>query len=533
MISSYETTGTCKLLLNKPLVWKIDYILEQISLKLNKQKSVPPLSATFTTFDRCKTKIDHNVCRPLLSSTIPRVEKKQEKEPETVEDLIIIWLDENINQNKDDLGERKSHLREIVNCLKTFDKETECFDFIGSIKNEKILLIISGSLAKTFINKIHDMSQVLSVYIYCFYDNQYEQLKITHRKIVGKFTDEHGLIKQITQDVASFFNNYLPVSVINSIDTNENSTQDIGHDQAKFMWSQLLMDFLLHLPQTTFSKCALVGECRRHYKNNTFQQKKIAEFEKKYNSSNAILWYTRDNFLFRIINKALRTQNILYILKCRFFITDMHHYVKSLHSKFIKTLPGNFLTVYRGQMMTAGEFAKLQTNINGFIAINTFFSTTYSSVVAITFAGDGSGRPMFESIFFEIEINLSLHKTPFADVHKISQFGSEKEIILSMGSSFRIEFIEPMSDKLWHVKLISASEKDTAQLDDLARYLKKNINNESNYLLFGKILRDMGQYDQAEKFYELLLTELPSNHQDIAAVYSCLGSTISKTQKNH
>ncbi|CAF3584363.1 unnamed protein product [Rotaria socialis] len=210
----------------------------------------------------------------------------------------------------------------------------------------------------------------------------------------------------------------------------------------------------------------------------------------------------------------------------------MHHYVKSLHSKFIKTLPGNFLTVYRGQMMTAGEFAKLQTNINGFIAINTFFSTTYSSVVAITFAGDGSGRPMFESIFFEIEINLSLHKTPFADVHKISQFGSEKEIILSMGSSFRIEFIEPMSDKLWHVKLISASEKDTAQLDDLARYLKKNINNESNYLLFGKILRDMGQYDQAEKFYELLLTELPSNHQDIAAVYSCLGSTIAKTQKN-
>ncbi|CAF2127712.1 unnamed protein product [Rotaria magnacalcarata] len=190
------------------------------------------------------------------------------------------------------------------------------------------------------------MSQVLSIYIYCFYDNQYEQLKMTNRKIVGKFTDEHDLIKQITQDVASFFNNYLPVSVINSIDTNENSTQDIVHDQAKFMWSQLLMNFILHLPQTTFSKCELIGGCRRHYENNTFQQKKIAEFEKNYNSSNVILWYKRNNFFFRIINEALRTKIIVYILKCRFFITDMHHYVKSLHSKFIKTLPGNLLAVY-------------------------------------------------------------------------------------------------------------------------------------------------------------------------------------------
>ncbi|CAF4129525.1 unnamed protein product [Rotaria magnacalcarata] len=100
-----------------------------------------------------------------------------------------------------------------------------------------------------------------------------------------------------------------------------------------------------------------------------------------------------------------------------------------------------------------------------------------------------------------------------------------------MGAVFRIEFMEPMSNKLWHVKLISASEKDTAQLDDLARCLKRDINNVSYYLLFGKILRDMGQYEQAEKFYELLLSELPSNHQDIATVYSCLGLTIAKTQK--
>ncbi|CAF4539185.1 unnamed protein product [Rotaria sp. Silwood2] len=79
---------------------------------------------------------------------------------------------------------------------------------------------------------------------------------------------------------------------------------------------------------------------------------------------------------------------------------------------------------------------------------------------------------------------------------------------------------------------MSASETDTVKLDCLARYIKKSMRNSSSYLSFGTLLQDVGEYDQAERFYESLLNELPSKHQDIAAIYASLGSTIVKTQKN-
>jgi tetratricopeptide (TPR) repeat protein len=139
---------------------------------------------------------------------------------------------------------------------------------------------------------------------------------------------------------------------------------------------------------------------------------------------------------------------------------------------------------------------------------------------------------MFESILFDVEIDLNLHKTPFADVHHISRFESEKELILWLGATFRIESIESITGTLWYVKLTSASAIDAARLDFLTRYIQNDINNSSSYLSFGNILQDVGEYDQAERFYELLLTELSPKHRDIAAIYTGLGSTIAKAQTN-
>ncbi|CAF1519757.1 unnamed protein product, partial [Adineta steineri] len=70
------------------------------------------------------------------------------------------------------------------------------------------------------------------------------------------------------------------------------------------MWSQILMEILLDLPQTPESKQDFIDECRRRYKNNASQQTKITEFEKTYKPSNALSWYAADSFLYRIVNKA-------------------------------------------------------------------------------------------------------------------------------------------------------------------------------------------------------------------------------------
>ncbi|CAF3931170.1 unnamed protein product [Rotaria sp. Silwood1] len=142
------------------------------------------------------------------------------------------------------------------------------------------------------------------------------------------------------------------------------------------MWSQTLMKVLVELPQTNQSKQEFMEECRRQYKHNNSQQRQITEFEKTYSSSGAISWYTRNGFLYRIINKALRTQNIIHIFKCRFFIISIFQELAKSYSEFIETLENEIFTVYRGQLMITDEFSKLQANVNGYISFNTFVSTS-------------------------------------------------------------------------------------------------------------------------------------------------------------
>ncbi|CAF1543019.1 unnamed protein product, partial [Rotaria sp. Silwood1] len=298
------------------------------------------------------------------------------------------------------------------------------------------------------------------------------------------------------------------------------------------MWSQTLMKVLVELPQTNQSKQEFIEECRRQYKHNNSQQRQITEFEKTYSSSGAISWYTRNGFLYRIINKALRTQNIIHIFKCRFFIISIFQELAKSYSEFIETLENEIFTVYRGQLMITDEFSKLQANVNGYISFNTFVSTSISSEVVFPFTGLGESRPLLESILFEIEIDLDKNSTPFAKISQNNQFKSENEVLICMGAVFRIEFIDKVNEDIWHVKLISVDHNDYAKLDDLENYLKTETNTTFTCLGLGRILQKMGEYDQAQALYEILLAELPANHSDVFAIYNDLGMALFKIQKN-
>jgi hypothetical protein len=66
----------------------------------------------------------------------------------------------------------------------------------------------------------------------------------------------------------------------------------------------------------------------------------IEEFAQEYDSSKAIYWYTKDSFVYRDINMALRTDNILIIYKFRFIIQDIYRQLKTLYEQQKKTSIG-------------------------------------------------------------------------------------------------------------------------------------------------------------------------------------------------
>ncbi|CAF1650197.1 unnamed protein product, partial [Didymodactylos carnosus] len=104
-------------------------------------------------------------------------------------------------------------------------------------------------------------------------------------------------------------------------------------------------------------------ELTKQYKKiqeNENELKIINEFNKNYQSNKCIWWYTRNCFLYRILNKSFRIMDLNIIFKLRFFIIDMYKQLKQLHyeqyikkSSLLKNM--KILIVYREQGITKNE----------------------------------------------------------------------------------------------------------------------------------------------------------------------------------
>ncbi|CAF2772499.1 unnamed protein product [Rotaria sp. Silwood2] len=233
----------------------------------------------------------------------------------------------------------------------------------------------------------------------------------------------------------------------------ETSFQNFNKEQDFFLWYQLLIELLKQLPSTSVSQNNLLAECRLKYFDDTTQLRKIQEFEDTYDSTNVIEWYIRVAFLYRLLNKALRTKNILIIFQFRFVLIDLYNCLAQLHESYISSLRSqketiSELVMFHGQGLTVAELQSLKDNINGRISINSFFFTSTWNEIPLHFAGNALERSLIESIFFEIHCSVKNYLTkPFAYLEK------EEKVLFTMGTIFQINFVEKLTDQIWHVKL--------------------------------------------------------------------------------
>ncbi|CAF0817049.1 unnamed protein product [Adineta steineri] len=358
-----------------------------------------------------------------------------EKDKVNLEDLTIIWLD----KHSQDLN-TKTRLRCIINFLKIFTDLHPCLEYIQSIPNEWIFIIVSGELSFEFIPLIQNLPQVLHIYIFCQYPERYSSLKSS-----GIFNNQEFLYSQLSKDVNYFYathstsTSFLP----------EKSLRDLTKDTGAFFWFRLFITALINMPSSDKAKQDLLHFARVYYTDNDLELQRINNFDKTYKPSEASEWYTSDSFVYRLLNKAIRTENIDLLFACRFFITDLHHQLESLHKPYIERICSydlSELLVYRGQQMTSDDFNKLKANIGELISINSFLSTSLDRQVALMYAGDKTIHPTMESVLFKIKININenskTHQHPFASISEFSRFEDEQEVLFSLSSMFRIESID-------------------------------------------------------------------------------------------
>jgi len=108
----------------------------------------------------------------------------------------------------------------------------------------------------------------------------------------------------------------------------------------------------------------------------------------------------------------------------------------------------------------------------------------------------------------------------------LSYFSNECEVLFMIGSIFRLTKIEKIKDKdivTIYMELCGDDEHELKKLFDHMKNKYGGGNEEINLHSFGKVLRQMGKYDLAEKIYHRLLAELPSNDPSLGDLYYNLG----------
>ncbi|CAF1579394.1 unnamed protein product [Rotaria magnacalcarata] len=97
------------------------------------------------------------------------------------------------------------------------------------------------------------------------------------------------------------------ISIFNPL---ERTIHSLDAEQTTFMWFQLFVEILLRLKVTSAAQDRMREECCSNYASNQIELHKINEFFDSYTLDKAAHWFTRDSFLYRLLNKAFRTQNI-------------------------------------------------------------------------------------------------------------------------------------------------------------------------------------------------------------------------------
>jgi tetratricopeptide (TPR) repeat protein len=288
----------------------------------------------------------------------------------------------------------------------------------------------------------------------------------------------------------------------------------------QFVRSHLLIDCLLRMKENTIDMKKFIQLCEEEYKENKSELAVIHEFEQNYNSARALRWYTRQSFLFRILNKALRVQNIDVLFLSRFFIFD-------IQQQLLKNQCSQPIHLYRAQLLTNEELQILNRAIGGFIMMNTFLSTTVDREISLSFLDtmDSSDEYNMHRILFEIDADPRLDDIqPFANIIWLSYCFGQQEVLMMIGSIFRIVEIQHDPNQISIIRLVLCSENDH-DLKNAFEHLKKEYNakDKMDLFSFGHVLSDLGNFDDANKFYLRFLDDLPSDHKDLIACYQALG----------
>ncbi|CAM4842069.1 unnamed protein product [Rotaria magnacalcarata] len=281
-------------------------------------------------------------------------------------------------------------------------------------KKKKIFLITSEPKTSEILAQTSSLPQIDSVFIFGRKKDQYEQLLSKCSKITGIYAQIDDLWQSIKEQV-NFVNRQ--IQAFSFFDRREKSTKDLSKESPEFLWFQLFHYTVTRIPRNQQAKEEMIHMCKYYYRRNEKEIQFIEEFKKEYQPKDAIFWYTNQCFVYKLINKALRTEDIRFLYVFRFYIGDLFESLRQEHEKML-SLEDNILHVYRGMKLENEEFERLKENQGKLISPNGYLSASRNKPMAVHFATKPTNRSNIVCVLFQIQCDIKeIDKSiEFADI---------------------------------------------------------------------------------------------------------------------
>ncbi|CAF4176604.1 unnamed protein product, partial [Adineta steineri] len=440
-----------------------------------------------------------------------------------IQNYLLVWVDASIDEANKDCQDTLAQLRAAVNDVTMCTQPDECMQFLDKVKDKKAFIIISGSLSQHLVPEIHAMYSLDAIYIFgenISYHQQWtkdwNKIKGVHNNIKDICDALKGRVKQVNQD---------SISVSFVAENDDVSAENLNQLEPSYMYTQIFKEILLEMEHERNQAVKILAMYyRKFYHDNMTKLNIIEEFEHDYRKEKAIWWYTRDCFIYQMLNCALRTLDANTIINMGFFIHDLHQQIKELHEQQLSNYHNKPFVVYRGQGLSKTDFDKLKNINGGLMSFNNFLSTSNDRDVSFMFAESALGNTDMVGILFIMTIDPHVSSTPFASTDKISYFeAQEEEILFSMHTVFRVGAIKQMgnNDQLYQVELQLTADDDE-QLQRLTECISNEVMSATGWKRLSVLLVKTGHFDKAEELYKVLL-EQPSSESDKALYYNNLG----------
>ena len=437
--------------------------------------------------------------------------------------VMIIWFEPTVNV-RDDYRQIFGKLKEEYQNVQIFtdlDEYVNTFTEIAS--NSKVYLLMPGMWTAKLLHHLKHMpalrSAVQHIFVYSSSPEQYKSLmekysmiRTIYRSIDDVWNEIHQYINQRCEVLRLY---------------DQRNVRELSGDDAigEFIWFMAFKDALFQLSHDEKGKDELIDVCQRFYANNPSQLMLISEFKFTYRSEDAPKWFSRDAFLYRLVNRALRTQDVEQLYVFRYFIRDLSSYLSNEFREIVKSKEKFYL--YRGAALSESDFQSLDSG--KLLAPNGFFSTSRDIEVAKCFIS--SDRSDLVPVLYKIECDMASYTygdiqtlVPFADISGSSCIKDEREVLFDLGATFEIENIEPRTDENDYIIIhMIPSCEGGHLLRDYREQCQKETENSSAALTFGALLIKTGKYMAAQHYFEQLFND--SNNENSSDVHHCLGWT--------